>query len=398
MADETSLGRRVQAVRKRRGLTQQELAMAAGLSVSLIRKLEQDIIADVRMETARKIATALRVHTTALMTEPDAAPPEETDAGQWEPVRRALEGRPGARLSEEPTLDGLALAFNDAVPLVLASRYAELRAILPGLLRDADALVAAASNGTETAARNLRSQIRQLTAYMMGQTWQFDAANDAISLAADDASDRLTALAAADWKCWALLRQGRLAETAALAARWADDAEPRRISRATAGDLAAWGRCLILVSTAAVRDNRPGEAKDALKLARMAAIGIGRDIIPACNPWQVFGPVTVSMVRAENAIIQDRPDTTLSVAAQLSGAGFPVPRNWNRHRLDVAAACAARRQTTEAAEIVAEVRDAAPEWLAQQRYARDIVTRIIDRRRTLTPRMHELAAAVRLPV
>jgi hypothetical protein len=272
-----------------------------------------------------------------------------------------------------------------------------VRAILPGLLRDADALVAAAENGTETDARNLRSQIRQLTAYMMGQTWQFDAANDAIRLAADDASDRLTALAAADWKCWTMLRQGRLAETAALASRWADDAEPRRISRATDDELAAWGRYLILVSTTAARDNRPGEAKDALKLARMAAVGIGRDVIPAANPWQVFGPVTVSMVHAENAIIQDRPDVTLGVAAQISGAGFPVARNWNRHRLDVASAHAARRQHTEAADILAEVHRAAPEWLAQQRYARDIVARVIDRRRTLTPAMHELASAVRLP-
>jgi len=397
LPDEISFGQRVQAVRKRRGLTQRELATAAGVSISLITKLEQDAVTDVRMETARKIATALRVATTALMTGPDAAPADDSDAGQWEAVRRALEGRPAAHLADEPTLDGLRQAFQDAIPLVLDSRYAELRAILPGLLRDADALVASSANGTEGAARDLRSQIRQLTAYMMGQTWQFDAANDAISLAADDASERLTALAAADWKCWALLRQGRLAETTVLASRWADDAEPRRISRATADDLAAWGRCLILVSTAAIRDNRPGEAKDALKLARMAATGVGRDVIPQFHPWQVFGPVTVSMVHAENAIIQDRPDITLNVAGQISGAGFPVPRNWNRHRLDVANAYAAKRQHTEAAQVLAEVHGKAPEWLAQQRYARDIVSKIISSRRTLTPEMHELASAVRLP-
>ncbi|WP_280400087.1 helix-turn-helix domain-containing protein [Nocardia carnea] len=35
------LGERLQNIRKRRGLTQRELAEAAGVSLSLIRKLEQ---------------------------------------------------------------------------------------------------------------------------------------------------------------------------------------------------------------------------------------------------------------------------------------------------------------------------------------------------------------------
>jgi transcriptional regulator with XRE-family HTH domain len=38
---DATLGQRLQSVRKRRGLTQAELAAETGLSVSLIRKLEQ---------------------------------------------------------------------------------------------------------------------------------------------------------------------------------------------------------------------------------------------------------------------------------------------------------------------------------------------------------------------
>jgi hypothetical protein len=41
--------------------------------------------------------------------------------------------------------------------------------------------------------------------------------------------------------------------------------------------------------------------------------------------------------------------------------------------------------------VIQEVRQRAPEWLMQQHYARDIVTRIIARRRTLTPEMRDLA-------
>jgi hypothetical protein len=170
------------------------------------------------------------------------------------------------------------------------------------------------------------------------------------------------------------------------------------VSKAAPEELIAWGRFLILVSTAAVRDNRPGEAGDALKLAKMAAFGVNKEIVPAFNPWQVFGPLTVAMVQAENAIIQNRPDVTLRVGAQIAGRDFPVPRNWNRHRLDVARAHVSLREYGEAVGVLQEVRHAAPEWLVQQRYARDILSIVIARRRTLTAEMRDLADFLRLPM
>jgi hypothetical protein len=230
----------------------------------------------------------------------------------------------------------------------------------------------------------------------MSHTWQFDTASDAIQMALDDASDPLTTMSAIDEKCWALIRAGRLAETRELASRWADEAEPR-MSRATNDELAAWGRFLLRGSTAAVRDNRPGEARDFLKLARVAAVAAGHDRTLPYNPWQVFGPMTVSIIQAENAIIQDRPDITLAIAAQLAGKPMPISRHYHRHRLDVASAHVAIREYAEGTAILQEVRRAAPEWLIQQRYARDILHKITDRRRTLTPEMRELASFIRLP-
>jgi transcriptional regulator with XRE-family HTH domain len=397
MPDDTTIGQRLQSVRKRRGLTQAELAERSGVSVSLIRQIEQGQRDDTRLETARKLAAALRVSTTALIPGPDAAAPARDDIDQWEPVRHALEGRPAAQPPEPPTLPGLTAALAAVVPLVLGSQFAAVRPVLPALLRDADALTDALADTPEADdARSLRSRVRQLTAYLLGQTWQFDAATTAIDLAMDDARDQLTALAVADWQCWLLLRQGRLTETAALAARWADQAEPPRVTRASDDDLAAWGRCLIRLSSAAIRDNRPGEAKDALRYARMAAAGIGRDIAPAyCNT--AFGPTTIATVTAENAIIADRPDITLSLAARVSRDSFPVPRNWYRHRLDVAAAHASMHHPADATAVLQGIRQEAPQWLAQQRYARDILGSIIGRRRTLTPEMRDLASFARLP-
>lgn len=393
-----TLGDRIRNVRKRRGLTQRELSTRSGVSASLIRKLEQeDYAASVRLETLHSLAIALQIPTTVLATQPDAAEPEREDVQEWATVRRALEGATGQEPAEEPTLEGLRQAVDLAVAAVRESRYADLRVTLAALMRDADTLVRISVNGVEVEARRLRSQIRQITAFMMGQTWQFAAANDAIKLAIDDASDDLTAMAAADWKCWMLLRQGRLTEARALASRWADDAEPR-VSRATPDELAAWGRFLIRVTAAAVRDNRPDEARDALRLARMAAAGVGKDVIPRFNRWQVFGPMTVSMFQAQNALIQDRPDLTLSVGRQLEGRDFPLPETWNRHRLDVARAHVSLGEYGESVAVLQEIRRAAPEWLVQQRYARDILAAVVERRRVLTAEMRDLADFIRLPL
>jgi len=395
MADASSLGDRLTKARKRRGLTQRELAGASGLSPSLIKKLEQGTYGDVRLETVHKLAVALGVPTTILAAGTRPEDPEHGEVEAWAPVRRALEGITGSEPAEEPTVEGVTTAVDDAVVAVRDSRYTDLQRTLPALLRDTDTLVAVSVNGAQTEARRLRSRSRQITGFMMGQTWQFTAASEAISLAAADATDDFTAMAAADWKCWTLIRQGRFGEAIRLASRWADDAEPR-VSRATPDQLAAWGRFLIRVSTAAVRDNRPGEAQETLRLARMAAAGIGRDIIPRFNPWQVFGPLTVTMFHAQNALIQDRPDLALTVAQKMPDRGFPLRETWNRHRLDLARAHTSLKQYGEAVAILQDIRHAAPEWLVQQRYAQDILNRIIDRRRTLTPEMRELANFIRL--
>ncbi|GAA3518048.1 hypothetical protein FHR32_006317 [Streptosporangium album] len=44
-----------------------------------------------------------------------------------------------------------------------------------------------------------------------------------------------------------------------------------------------------------------------------------------------------------------------------------------------------------------DVRQRAPEWILTQRYARDILTAVIERRRSLTPEVRDLADAIRLP-
>jgi transcriptional regulator with XRE-family HTH domain len=393
--DETSLGQRIQSVRKRRGLTQSELARAAGVSTSLIRKLEQDEISHTRLETAHKIAAALGIATSVLVPGGDAPVPDPKSLAAWQPVRSALEGAPSPGLPDEPTLEGVQSTFRGMLPLLLASRLTELGAVLPALLRDADVLVAGSVNGTHTRARALRAQIRQVAGALMLHTWQFQTAETAFDLAMNDADDPLIAMSVVEERCWGLIRQGKIAQTRELAFRWADDHEPK--FSADRNELAAWGRLLIRASAAAVRDNQPGQAQDALRLARMAAAATDRDFTLPYAPWHVFGPVTVLVATAETAAIQDNPQATLDIASKLTTARLPVRKYAPSHRLDVAQAHVTLRQYPEAVSVLQQLRHERPEWLPRQRHASDILDKIIHRRRTLTPDMRDLASFINLP-
>ncbi|GLW67308.1 hypothetical protein Arub01_55510 [Actinomadura rubrobrunea] len=384
----TTIGDLVQSVRKRRGLTQRELAELSGVSLSLIRKLEQGEREDTRLETLRKLAMALKVPTAKLIARPDADEAPSQTVDQWAPVRAALLGRHQGTPDEEPTVQGVDDAVRAAMPLFARDRFTDLGLLLPPLLRDADAL------GPE--GRDVRSRLLHLTGWLLTQTRQYEAADIALQRALDDSSDRLDAAAVVNTWCWLLIRQGKLKETLTLASRWADDIEPR-FSRATMGELSAWGWLLVRVSTAAARNGEPGEAEDALSLARAAAVRMGTEYAASADFLRTFGPVTVAMKRAENAMVEDRADVVLTLAEKIpTGGPRPTSNNRNRHRLDVAMANVRLKRYGDGFEILREIRHASPEWIVNQRFAKDIMSDIISGRRTLTSDMREMADFLRL--
>ncbi|OII61232.1 transcriptional regulator [Streptomyces sp. CC53] len=397
-----TIGSRLRDMRKLRGLTQAELARLTKethdckpVSIATIRLLEQERAGETRAETLHSLARVLRVPTTKLLgDEGDRETAHQPTADQWNAVRKALEHPPRLAdgLEQPPTVDGVTAALQDVEPLFKRLDLDALSRIMPSIVRDADAL------GPE--GRAVRVRVLQLTGWLLTQTRQFEVADLAIDRAMDDAIDRLEISVSINNRCWLLLRQGKLGQARDLAIHWADEMEPRRVTRATPDELCAWGWMLLRVSNASVRDNRPGEAEDAMRFAHVAAELLGRECKPASEITRTYGPTTVLMKRAENASIQQRPDKVLELAKQVvSHTGVrPSRSNRNRHQLDVAHAHVAMRQYGEAVGKLMEIHQTAPQWLPNQRYARDVVTRLLDRRRTLTPEMRLLAQAVRVPV
>jgi transcriptional regulator with XRE-family HTH domain len=71
----SALGRRLRGLREAQGLSQQALAGAAGLSISVVTQLEQGLKGDPRLSTAAALARALGVTVDDLLAGQDDAPP-----------------------------------------------------------------------------------------------------------------------------------------------------------------------------------------------------------------------------------------------------------------------------------------------------------------------------------
>jgi transcriptional regulator with XRE-family HTH domain len=382
-------GDRIKEARKRRGMTQRELAEAAGLSLSAVKKIEQGTLGAVRLETAHRLATALGVTTMAVADPAPPAPPEPQEGGIWAATREALlfpaRAQPAGAVTERGTADALL----SAVRLYHGNEYGRLARVLPLLLRD-----------VRDASPLLRSRAMQLAGSVMVQTRNHDAARAALTRSMADAQATGSDLDAASTVitlCWLLLVEGQLSEVRSTTAAWADRVEPR-LSQATNPEISTWGWLLLRGSAAAIRDNRPDEAADMMRLAEAAAVAAGSEHGGYRQYWTNFGPATVAMKRVENAVVDGRPDVALRLAARVPGGLRPTSDNRNRHLLDVSAANAELRRYDEAVGVLRQLRGEAGPWLAEQRMARDILGRIVHRRRTLTPDMRDLAEAIRLPL
>ncbi|NNH73582.1 helix-turn-helix transcriptional regulator [Nocardia uniformis] len=381
------IGARLQSIRRRRGLTQKELAEAAGVSVSWVRKIEQGEREDVRMDTLRRFAVALACPLTALLG-PNPGPPEGNGDGSelWLPTRDAIAAS-AIEVAEPVPNRSIDESLTAAVKLYHHNEYETLARLLPRLIEDG-----------KTATPLTRSRVLQLAGSVMVQTRQLQSARAALEQALADAEstgDVLDAASAVITLCWLLLVERRFEQVRQLAVEWADRVEPR-LSVASTQEISTWGWLLLRGSAAAVRDNRADESDDMMRLAQAAAIAVRRESIGYHQYWTTFDPATVAMKRVENAVVDDRPDLALRLARDVPTGLRPTSDNRNRHLLDVGSAHVALRRYDAGFEILQCLSREARPWLIEQRMAKDLLGRIIGRRRTLTTEMREMSDLLQL--
>jgi len=399
-------GSRIKDYRLARGLTQEQLADRAGLSLGVVKKIEQG--GNGRLDTYHALARALRVKTSALFEPgpPHATTRDDADKVDLMPLRQAITPPMGASgrlllsdaVDPEPDLKNLRATAKALATSYYGDDYGRISQFLPALVTSARQAVDHYDNGPHhTEALKLRSDVLQTAGRYLTQVRAYDLAHTALRDALLDAAaadDRERASAAVYLQGWLLMRQGRLDEAERIAMATADDVEPR-ISRATRGELGVWGRLLVRASSAAARNNRPREAREMLRLARTAGAALGGAVAAYPYGWGRFDWSTVAFQAVENQVVAGHSRRVLGLSERLAGSGATATANtWNRHRLDVAQAHVELRQADETTEVLAALHAQAPEWLRHQQMAADTFERSLraSGRRRLTPQQRELAA------
>lgn len=390
---DASISDRVRELRRRRGMTQEELAERAGLSLAVIKKLEQG--GTCRMETYHQLARALGVTTVWFAS---AGSPEPTEATVDDVVladmRSAINppigmtGRPlyGTADGDHPDLARLGGAIATVAAKYHADAYDDLARFMPALVRSAHHHVDLHDTGDQhREALRLRADILCLAGRYLIQVRAHDLALIALHASLRDAveiGNIPLAAASVSSQAWAMLRQGRFAEVERLCVDTAGQIEPK-MSKASPDELSGWGYLLLRAAAAAARNNRVEEAREYVRAAGAAGARLGRQHEDLAG-HVAFGPLTTALLGPEIELLDGHPDRALELARDIPrDVGAGNTSGWDRHRLDLARAKMQTGDPEKATEIMQTIRVEHPSWLRYQQYGRDITRELLETR----PRM-----------
>ena len=393
-----ALGRKIAAERRRRGLSQPELARMIDRSVAWVSQVERGVRKVDRMSVLETLAAALDVPLAELAAEAPvvAAVTEEPPGASG--LRLVLSGAYALRAMlngrHPPALSTLRTKTRKAWDLTHAGRYAHLTELLRGLVPD-----------LETAARTMPEDQRAEVFELMAAAYQ------ACSAALAKLGEPEAAWIAADRAMAAAERAGNPMLVAAgafrlvlvfLAARHYDQAEETARTAADAlqptadeGDpqaMSLWGALTLQRAVIASRRNDPDTAYDQLERARQVAARLGE----GRNDYNTeFGPANVALHEIAVAVELGDAGRALRVAAALDTSGLS-PERQARMLIDVARAHTQRRQVAEAVTALRQAEDITPEQVREHDLARQLVTDLLTMQNPPTSELRDLAARLGL--
>jgi transcriptional regulator with XRE-family HTH domain len=387
-----SIGERLRQLRGERALTQETLAALSGVSVDLVKKLEQGKRESARLTTLAALADALDVPLSQLM---DKRP--RLDGGG----DRLVLGLRDALLSpallpgidpddsgEATPLPALETAVRRAWADYWGGRFVELARIVPRLV--AEARLTERAVGVPAAGVLARSY--QVAACLLVHLGRDDlaaiGAERAIAAAAKG-DDELQWAVLHGTYTWALLSQARYGEAEQLAIRTAERIEPR-FSSATEEHLTVWGGLVLWAMAAAVEGARRDTALDYISLSRVGAARMDRDR----HDYEVnFGPTQVAMQSTYAYSLLGEPDRALTAARDVRREDLHTI-SYGRHLLDVAQAHTSAGHHGPAVDVLHEAQILAPVWFRHQPAARTLVAELRERSTRLSPALRDLVRSL----
>jgi transcriptional regulator with XRE-family HTH domain len=394
------IGENIARLRTLADLTQEELAAKAGVSVDLIRRLEQTSWMTARITTLYHIANALDITLSVLLTQPNVLRPSERDRDQGGvlAVRQALTPTKNRafridQASELLSAVELQQSAREGWRLYRSGQFSTLAALLPELI-SAGELVTQQSTGQQQASAFATLVDAYLLAGQLVVQLGYDdlgyiAVQKAITAAEHSNDLNLRAVAFTIFS-WVFLHQGRLAEAEDVALDMANDIEPS-FTKETPVELSVWGVLLGSGMWAASRNEKYEKAADILTLIQAAAHRVGED---RYDYSMVFGPTQAAIQAVALAVDRGDFGQALHLTQQVPQTGNVPLTTTTRYLLDVAHAQCAEHKNADALTTLLEVQRLAPEWMRYQVLAREIARALLTKQgaaRSRLPGLRELA-------
>ncbi|WP_369377598.1 helix-turn-helix domain-containing protein [Streptomyces sp. cg36] len=380
MADH--LGDRLGRLRRLAGLTQEELSERSGVSVDVIRKLEQKRKHSARLPTLHALSKGLGAELTALLGDPPGVPSNgEADPPQLVAVRRAImpplfAPPPEPSGAERLSLPLLRAELSEGWTLYHGAEFGRLMDVLPGIIADARLAAAVGSGDERAAGQAALGKALQLGGHLAIRLGKSDLALSALERAIDAAgksSDPLLAPMISNSVAWAYQRQNRLDDATHLAVYAADGVE--REHTHTAEGVRVWGGLLMSAATSYARNDDYDTADEMMRTAERAAGRLAKLPPPVDGKLvSVFSKSSVRIERVRLAVQHERPEEALVLAKgmRLSTDTPPSWRTWLL--LDVARAHTDVGDATGAVKALESLHRVAPAWMRHHTLAVAIVS------------------------
>lgn len=365
--------------RRRRGLSQAELARLLDRSESWVSQVERGVRAIDRLTVLEHVADVLNIPASELLGDvPFLVDEEQPSAADG--LRLVLSAHSGliALLQHEygtpaemPELEEFAARVTKAWALVHGSDYGDAGSHLADLIPALEVAARQVDDDRRPTAFRLLATAYQATAALLAKLREVDGAwvaADRAVFAAEQAGDTLL-VAAGDYRlAGTFFSAGRLDQAQHAAATAAAALEPH-LEDGPPELVSLWGAFNLVLALVSARKNDPDAAHDHLQKARVAADRLGKDR----NDFDTeFGPTNVRLHEVHVEVELGNAGQALRLAATV-GELHLSPERRARFLIDVARAYAQRRRPSEALHTLQEAEGLAPQQVRDHRLVRELV-------------------------
>jgi transcriptional regulator with XRE-family HTH domain len=396
---QVALGRKIAEQRKRRGLSQPELARMIDRSVAWVSQVERGVRKVDRMSVLETLADALDMPLSELAAEAPivAAVTEESPgasglrlvlSGTWS-LRAMLNGH------DAPSPDTMRAKVDRAWSLTHEGRYADLADLLRDLVPELESGARAVPDAQRPQLFELLAAAYQACSAALAELDEPDAAwiaADRGMASAERAGNPLLVAAGAFRLVIVFLGARYYLQAAevcgtAADALWhvADDGPPEALSM--------WGALTLQRAVTAAHLGDATAAYGFLDRARSAAERVG----PGRNDYNTeFGPANLALYEIAVAVELGDAGRALRAAAAVDASGLSSERR-SRMLIDVARAHAQRRQVSEAVAALRQAEELTPEQVHAHALVRQVVTDLMAMQNPPSPELAALSVRVAAP-